>query len=538
MTTRPDTPAAVTRDTTVQAGRGFVVIAASKAYFILASAVIALGLPRLFGDPGLFGEYRVVSAFGAILNMVFITGAMQSVSRMVAEAGDSRRAVLRSGIATAAAGSGLVSGLLLVFAPDVATLVFRDVTLAPYLRFSALIIFLYAIYGSVIGLYNGDRRFREQAAIDMVFSTLKVLGVLGGVALGFGVSGAIGGFVMATTVALVLASWRLALPSDAEPLVDGPKRMLRLLLPLLGTQLMLNALIQLDGIAVKALMRSPLEHAAGSDLATLAAHLGLDAVPAGAEKVLADRMAGIFGAAKNLALLPYQATFALTLVVFPLVSTAVVARDREDARRTIAGALRFTLIVGALLAASLGGASEPLLALLFGPTYRAAAPALRILLGAGVLLSVFVLVGTLLNAARREKTALAVTGLTVSLTAGLLALFLTGPRGATIDALTGAGWATLIATSTGVVMGLVLLGRSVPGGVPWPTLARVVVAAAAGVAVGSVIPLEGSTATSLVIAVTIRGGAAALTCAAALLLFREVTRADGLQLRRILRRSS
>ncbi len=44
----------------------------------------------------------------------------------------------------------------------------------------------YALYAALVGSLNGRRMFMHQAGLDMTFSTVRTIGIVGAAALGYG----------------------------------------------------------------------------------------------------------------------------------------------------------------------------------------------------------------------------------------------------------------------------------------------------------------------------------------------------------------
>jgi len=475
-------PQSTGNDDAVTAGRGFLLIAGAKVYFIVASALLALGLPRMFGDPGLFGQYRVVNSLISILNMVMIVGTIQAVSKLVSENESRAQSVRSTAIRLQLFIGGTVAGCMALFAQPIATGLFQDAALAPYIRIGSIVTFFYAIYAVFVGLLNGMKRFSVQAGVDILFSTLKVGLIVGLVLAGWGVMGAYTGFAIAATIIAVVggfvASRNLPPTTDAVTKSD----LGTLLAPILLSTLMVNLIIQLDILGLKGMVHTPvLNHFESNEgqqrIGWLLSPLG-GLPPEGMAKAFAgeatDRLAGLFGGAKNISLLPYQATFALTFVVFPLVSKATFDNDRERASATIGQALRFALIVAGLLCVTLSAVGGPMLNILLGPGYGASAGALNVLLVATVMLALLVLSVTILNSARKERTALVLTAVTAAVIAGVLFTLLSAPDDLREGILMSAAVSTLAGATFGLIAIQIVLARNFSAHIPLDSLARVV----------------------------------------------------------------
>ena len=530
----------MSRDDTVAAGRGFLVITGAKVYFILTSTILNFGLPRWL-DPARFGEFKVVNTFISILNMVVITGSIQAIAKLIGEDEARSRRLRLQALQLQALVGGTIAGALGIFAEPLCALLFKDASLAPYLRIGAAVTFFYALYAVFIGLLNGLRRFASQAKLDILFSTLKLGLVLGLVVAGFGVLGAFVGFAGAA-VLIVLASavvaHRLPPRGPGEPV--PARALVALLAPMLLSTLMMNLLFQLDILGLKGLVSDPIAASLatpeGQDrIAWLLAPLGGTAspdlaVPLAAEA--ASRLAGLFGGAKNVSLVPYQATVALTFVSVPRVSRATFDADRELAARTVRQSLRFTGLISGLLCTALMATARPVLDVLLGPSYGAGDQALLVLLASTLGLAVLYLCITVLNAAGMAGTALAVSTATVALNGALLVLLLRTAPDLRESVLLRAAIATAGGVAGGLVLALVLLWRRFGTIMPASTLARVLVLGAALTALASLWPI------STLLGLVAKAGAVALLFAAGLFVAGELTAGDRLAVRRILGRTS
>ena len=494
----------------VAAGRGFLLIAGAKAWFLITSAGVALGLPRLFGEPEAFGRFKVVSSVATIVNMVLITATVQSVARLTSERAGASRLIRSMALRVQCMFGGGAALALCLGAPLLSTQVFGDGSLATYIQIAALVTAAYAFYATFVGLLNGLAAFGKQAALDIIFSTLKALLILGAVALGFGVVGAFAGFAAAAIIIAILSAVvsHHALPPDTGNTSIQMGRYLSLLWPIATSALLLNVIIQLDVLMVKSM----------PDSTKYALRL-------------IDRSAGLFGGAKNLSLLPYQATFALTFIVFPMLSKADFDGDREKMRRWIAQAIRFTFLLGAATAVILAVAAEPTLRILMGPDYGDAATALTFLLPGTVCLAELVLAITILNASGHERIAMRIAfGTVMALSVALWVSTRTALSDGMLSQLPeSAALGTLIGCIIGFSMALFTIQRLYQVQLPWVTMLRVSGVSLAIVFASQWVPIRG-----LFGLVALAFGTM-LVYFIGLVLCREITSNDLNMMRRILR---
>ena len=72
----------------------------------------------------------------------------------------------------------------------------------------------------------------------------------------------------------------------------------------------------------------------------------------------AQTLVGYYRAAQTFAFVPYQLILSMTFIVFPMVSRALASNDEDAARRTIQGALRFSMLALLAIACPIAGASD------------------------------------------------------------------------------------------------------------------------------------------------------------------------------------
>ena len=429
-------------------GGGVAVITLAKIWFVFAGYALYFGLTRLLG-PERFGAYAVVLSIVSVANNVLVAAGLQTVSRFVARDPDRASAVLRRSMFALGVVGGAIFVAVQAGAPAIASLL-RDASLVLPLRVASLIVLAYCLYAANVGFLNGRRRFKHQAGLDMLFSTLKLTLVLGAVAAGLGVTGAVGGFALAAFLVLGVSAIlvRAALRPDAETL--SHREMLQFGGWLLGLTLVINLSLSADLWIVKRM----------SD-------------PSGA-----NVQAGLYRAGLTLSQLLYQLLIPLSLVLFPSLSRLGASADAHAARALMRSALRYLSLTVLPAAAVLGVTGTALIALLYGAPYREGGAWLAVLAPAYALLSAAYLLATALSGAGHPARGVAIvsTALVVQVVAGAALFPRFGPLGA------AAG--DLIGNAAGLALGLVLVRRRFGAVLPWPTLARasVLAAALAGVA--------------------------------------------------------
>lgn len=242
----------------------------------------------------------------------------------------------------------------------------------------------------------------------------------------------------------------------------------------------------------------------------------------------ADALAGTYEAVRNLALLPYQALLVVTFVIFPLVSRATFAEDREATRAYVRQTLRYALILGTALAVVLAAKPAALLGILYPKSYVVGAQALPYLAAGIVALALLSITGSMVTAAGRPDVAGGMVGLTLAVGSALAFAIVPGAKpGAPM--LTSAAIATALGMLAGLLAALAYLWRRFSVLPPLLSVLRVGAAAAVAITVARLIPGNGKV-------VGLAGcAAAAAIFATALVVLREFGATDREKFAKILR---
>ncbi len=441
-------------NTAATAGRGFLVITAAKLWFMVGGALIAFSLPKILGVEG-YGQYTDLNNTMSILSMVMVTGVLQSVAKFVSERPDHAGGVAKQALKVMLVLGLIVGGGFIICAPWIAEMRHNPELTSAY-RAAGVVLFAYALYSVFIGVLNGRKQFLKQAMFDMAFTTLKACLVVGLAVVGLGIMGAFTGFALAAVGIMLAAAWKVW-PS----LGDGePQRRLYAF----GAQVMLYTLIFNLIFKLDVLMLKP---AAIALLGT-------------AEN--ADSLLGAYGLALQFSRLPWQATLAITFVIFPLVSEATFAQDREKTRLYIRQTLRYSLLIIGIPAAVLTAVPTAFIGL-YGAEYQQGVVALIWLAPAYFVFAIFNVVNTILMSSGKATAALIVGALTVG-SAALMYHFLLGTASTNVELMARTGQLTALAFAIGLIAGLAILWRSYGAPLPMPTLLRTLFIAAAVVVLG------------------------------------------------------
>lgn len=402
------------QETVKKAGRGFIIITAAKVWFLLTSAVIQLGLPIFLGSPEKFGIFKIVTESIGLINMVMITGTLHAVSKLISEQPDRARVLVNMAVKMQLMLGLPVAVLYFVASPWIARWGFNDPSLSSLMQLSALIIVFYAFYAIFVGYFNGLKQFVRQATLDFTFSTVKMVLIVGLVLLGFGVTGAVAGFVAsAGFIFLVAMIWVVSRmrrredqtePEDREEARRSFRRLLGYLLLIMLYTFGLNGLMRVDLFVLKAVAADVPAHLVGME-----EFFGL----------MSNKFAGFYGAVLNIGRIPYQGVIAVTFVIFPLISEATFEEDEEKARGYIRETLRYCMIMIGVGAMLLAMNADGIVGGLYSEEYQNAALALAILSVGIIFFALLYVTSTMIIGSGHPTVAVVIMGVSLAISAVL-----------------------------------------------------------------------------------------------------------------------
>ena len=351
--------------------KGALYIAISSMVFILSGYIINVWLGRLLG-PVYYGDYGVIISLMTVINLIQTAGLPQAVSKYIAQDEEKSEAILRSGLYLQIVSTALITVVYFFLASPIA-MILKDLTLVPYIRVSALIFPVYGIYSLYVGYFNGKHMFGKQALLNTVYSLSKLLAIIYLVNI-FHLFGALIGFILAPLIAL---SAGFHIPGKDRQHYPY-KKLIYFSLPLIGFAFFSTLFQSLDLLFLKSLVSS-------------------------------GTAPGFYTAAGNISRISLFGMSAFSAVLFPSISRSVGQNNHERTRSLISRALRFVLIILVPVSLLISALSRPIIELLYGKTYFPAASALSILaIGMGFI-TLFMIMGSILNGAGKPKISLLIS---------------------------------------------------------------------------------------------------------------------------------
>lgn len=496
------------------ARRGLIYIPMAKAWFLVAGLALQLMLPRVLGSSSLFGVWTLVLAWLSTPNNVMVTATIQAVAHFAATGAveSAKRTALRMNLLV---GCGTALGFFLL-APAIGAFE-HDAELVPHLRLASIIVLLYSFYAVFVGAANGSRQFHKQAGLDMTFATLRVGLVLAAAAVWHATLPAVGGFVVAAALILILSAVWVGLPRNIDGELAVPvSKMLRYIGWLILYLSAINTLMFVDGWWLKRLCT---EAAVASGLSEV--------------KRSVDALVGVYGAAQTVARLPYQLILAGAFVVFPLLSVPALQADRARARVYITATLRYATVAMLGMVVALGVRPEATVRLLYPPEYSTGASSLAILLAAYACFSLLTIVGTITNSLGHTAETAALGVLTAIGTSLSVRLAIGHGLAQGEQPLRAAALGLLVGMAGGLAVSLVYLYGRLRATLPLSSLLRVGLALGISLSLGRFWPAAGTAGLlGSKVGTLISSSLALAVYLAVLLVSRELSVGELLSLRR------
>lgn len=410
----------------------------------LPTALVAAGfLTRRLG-PGDYGVFTLTTALVAWLEWTLTSLFARASVKLVADADDWRPAgavVLR--LFGAAGLLGLVA--LWVAAPLLAALM-HEPSLARHLRLFALDVPLFMLSQAHQQVLVGTGAYARRATVAAWRWTSRMVLVVAFVAGGFSVDGAIVGVLGASVVELIVArrfvrpTLRAAGDADARALWTYG-------LPLFGAAITLRLFDKLDLFALKAL---------GGSAA----------------------LAGVYGAAQNLTIIPGLIALSVTSLLLSTLSRSVRVGDDAGARALVRNALRGVLLLFPFAGVA-SGAATGIATLIFGAAFAATGPLLAVLIFGAIAMVMVSVASALLTAGGRASWTLmaALPVAPLALAGYVVAIPRFGAEGAAAVTASAAG--------IGALLALVAVRRAWGMGPPLGTAVRAAVATALAITLGT-----------------------------------------------------
>lgn len=391
--------------------RGILYYLVDSVAFLLAGYIIHIGLGRVLGVAQ-YGVFGAIVALWAMSYTFLNYGVCRAIAKYAAEDDSLSPGIRRAGLRVQFFSGIVITAAILLLADLIAGWL-NDHTLTPLIRLSALGVLPLALYNVYLGLLNGRREFGKGAVTSLLYSVTKVVTVFLLVSLGLGVKGAIGGYVAAGVVG-VLVGKKLCNFREGGKRFEISK-IVRFSIPLVMFSISIAFLTNIDLLFVKSILKD-------------------------------NSLTGFYTAASNLARPLWFLSMAFVAVLLPSVSMSSANNNTQLTRKYVNKAMRYMLMVLLPIAFLVSGTAESLVTLLYSSSFAMATKPLSVLVFGFLFLSILSVFSTTLTAVGRPGLALAFILLILPVDIALNLLLIP------IHGIVGAAFATSISFLVGLII--------------------------------------------------------------------------------------
>ena len=237
-------------------GKGTVYIMLAQMIFLGTGYAIHFGLGRVLG-PEEYGIFGLILSLLTVAEIFLIRGMRDAVSKYVSEYQENALIIKIRGIKIELILSGIFFILYFLSAEYIAILL-NDISLTNYIRLSAMIIPILSVNSVYFGYLSGRREFGKQAISLCIHSFGKVGCVYLFVLLGFGVFGAISGYIIAAFITLIVVSY-FSIDGETSFADFSSYKLIKFAIPLVIFSGAISLLMNLDLLFVKALTENNID---------------------------------------------------------------------------------------------------------------------------------------------------------------------------------------------------------------------------------------------------------------------------------------
>lgn len=327
--------------------RGTIFILISQLIFLFSGFAINIILARSLG-PSEYGIFGLVLSILIIAELFVITGIPEALKKFGGEKPEFLNVIIKKTFIWQLGYSFIVFAIFLIITPLIAQWL-NDERLSYLLRIAAIDIVFYGLYKYFAAIQNGLHNFFKYAFLGIIYSTAKIIAIVGLIVGGFALIGALVGNILGSAIALGFAIVLAKLPNTH--FVDqtiNTRKIIHFIFPNILYFLGLNLLFSVDLWLVKYFLN--------------------------------DLQVGYYVSARVLARLPYFLSIGLSAVILPSLSHAIANGNNKRAKDITLDSLRYLLIFLFLLCVIVIVKNKAIIGLFFGKNYSDASSILVVLI--------------------------------------------------------------------------------------------------------------------------------------------------------------
>jgi len=359
------------------AGKGVAYLTVANFSFFVSSYLLYFALARILPVDS-FGVYSLVISIATMVNVIFVEGIQQSVSKFISE-GRGLAVAIRNRVLKFTVLTGIILfACFFLFAEQIA-LLFNDIALAPYIRIVGSLLITHPLYATFTGFFNGLREFKTQAKLKISYSIMKLVFILALAFITHSIWGALAGFIAASLSAFLLGAFLgRGRPNKGE---FSLLKLFKFAFPITLFVFSMNLLLGLDLFLLKILSLQQ----------------------------LSNLQVAYYTSASTISRAPYFAIMAFSMVLLPTISGLQSKNNIEKIRSHILKANRYAFMILTPIVLFIFVTAGQLVSLAYTARYAAGAGPLSILIFALGLFSIFHILSAVVSGSGRPVVPFIIT---------------------------------------------------------------------------------------------------------------------------------
>jgi stage V sporulation protein B len=339
----------------------------SKVVYILSTYLIYISIGRILG-PEDFGIFGTVFAILNVLYVFFLSGLTPSVARHIAGDESIARPVTWAALKIQLIVAISLSSLIFFGAEFIALKVLGDNNFTFYIRLASLTIIPIALINVYVGALLGVRSFIKVALTLIVRSIVRAALTIGLVLAGFGISGAIFGYICSAFIGVLFIRLLCNFPKSNTQY--NTKKLVVFAIPLLISGGLVSLLLNMDTVLLK--------------------------------RIIGDNdQVGYYIAASTIAQSLYFLITAFNTSLLPSMSLSYKNNDLALTRKYIHQSIRYLFLIYVPIVAIVSATSQELTVFLYGDNFQSAGLPLSILIFGVAFFSLSLVLSTIIVAIGR-----------------------------------------------------------------------------------------------------------------------------------------
>jgi stage V sporulation protein B len=384
----------------------------AKGVYLLSTYLIYLSIGRILG-PENFGIFGAVFAILNITFVFFLLGTAPSVSKHIAGDVSIAFSVTRAALKAQLIVGVFLSSLIFFGAEFIALRILKDNSFTFYIRLASLTIIPLALNCVYAGSLLGVRSFTEEAKTLIFKSVVRAVLAIGLVIVGFGISGAIFGYICAAIFGMLYTRSLCKFPKSNTRYET--KKIVAFAIPLVVSGGIVSLLLNMDTVLLKRIIGN-------------------------------NDQVGYYVAASTMAQSFHYLALAFSASLLPTIASAYNNKDIELTRKYICQGVRYFILIVVPIVAIVSSNSNAIMSFLYGNNFISAGLPLSILICGLALFSLSAVLSTSIVAIGQPWTSTSFLGVAafLSLICNLILISKYGMFGAAIATTTACAFSLIL----------------------------------------------------------------------------------------------